>query len=125
MGISVPLDEELGYPHELILSASNRIANVIRGRYRTRIKLLANLLGFILNKKSEKISVENEVDIGLLIFKNLSQSPRSLEKHLLKYKEKIETARKDFEETESEPSYVVLTDLLKDGIFSQGLLFEI
>lgn len=125
MGISVPLDEELGYPHELILSASNRIANVIRGRYRTRIKLLANLLGFILNKKSEKISVENEVDIGLLIFKNLSQSPRSLEKHLLKYKEKIETARKDFEETESEPSYVVLTDLLKDGIFFHILCREL
>lgn len=121
----MPFEEELGYPHELILSASNRTASVISGGYRTRIKLLANLLSVILNKKSESIKVENKDDPELLIFENLSRSSRSLKKHLSKYKEKIDKAVEDFEGTESEPSYIVLRDLLKDGIFLHILCKEL
>lgn len=119
------LAEELGYPHELILSASNRTTSVIDGGYRTRIKLLANLLNVVLNKKSESIRIENKDDPELSILESLSQSSRSLEQHLSKYRERIEKAAEDFERTESEPSYTVLMDLLKEGIFLHILCKEL
>jgi hypothetical protein len=116
--------EELGYPHELILSASNRTTSVIKGGYRTRIKLLANLLNVVLNKKRESIKIESKDDPELSILESLSKSSDSLEQHLLKYREKIDKAVEDFENTESESSYTFLTDLLKNGVFLHILCRE-
>jgi hypothetical protein len=121
----VTLAEELGYPHELILSASNRTASVVTGEYRVRIKLLANILNVVLDKKRDSIKAESKSDPELSILESLGQSSRFLEKYLSMYKEKIDKALRDFEETESDPSYVVLTDLLKDGIFLHILCKEL
>lgn len=70
-GPFVTLAEELGYPHELILSASNRTANVVKGEYRTRIKLLANLLNVVLDKKRDSIKAESKSDPELSILESL------------------------------------------------------
>jgi hypothetical protein len=117
--------EELGYPHELILLASNRTASVVKGEYRVRIKLLANILNVVLNRKPDKIKAESESDPELSILESLGQSSRSLGKHLSAYKVKIDEALRDFEETESDPSYVVLADLLNEGIFLHILCKEL
>jgi len=117
--------EELGYPHELILSASNMTTNIINGTYRTRIKLFANLLNNVLDKKRENIEIDNKDDPELLILESLTRSSNSLDQQLLEYKEKIEQLVEDFNETQSEPSYDSLTDFLKEGVFLHVLCKEL
>lgn len=111
-------EEELGYPHELILSASDRSLNVIKGQYRTRTKLLANLLNFIIKEKKEKIKIETKEDPTLLILASLtSRPPASLDNHISEYRKKLNELMEDFQSTQSETAYSSFIDFLKEGIF--------
>lgn len=118
--------EELAYPHELILSASNRSLGVIEGQYRTRTKLLANLLNFVLKKKREKIKIEGKEDPTLLILSSLtSRSPTSLDDHITKYRKILNELMEDFQNTQSETAYSSFIDSLKEGTFLHILCKEI
>lgn len=118
--------EELGYPHELILSASNRSMAVSKGQYRMRIKLLANLLNFVLKKKREDVKIEKKDDPELLILASLtSRSSSSLRQNISEYREKLNALMEDFQTTQSEPSYSSFMDFLKEGIFLHILCKEI
>jgi len=122
----VSAGEELAYPHELILSASNRSLNVIEGQYRIRTKLLANLLNFVLKRKREKIKIERKEDPTLLILASLtSRSPTSLDDRISEYRKKLNELMKDFQNTQSETAYSSFIDFLKEGIFLHILCKEI
>jgi hypothetical protein len=122
----VAAGEELAYPHELILLASNRSLGVIEGQYRTRTKLLANLLNFVLKKKREKIKIEGKEDPTLSILASItSRSPTSLDDHILEYQKKLNELIEDFKSTQSETAYSSLIDFLKEGIFLHVLCREI
>jgi len=122
----VSAGEELAYPHELILSASNRSLSVIKGQYRMRIKLLANLLNFVLTEKREKIKVERKEDPVLLILASLtSRSPTSLDDHISEYRKKANELMEDFQNTQSETAYSSFIYFLKEGIFLHILCKEI
>jgi len=119
-------EEELGYPHELILSASNRSIGVSKGQYRMRTKLLANLLNFVLKKKREDIKIESKEDPELLILANLtSRSSSSLGQNISEYREKLNALMEDFQTTQSETSYSSFIDFLKEGVFLHILCKEI
>jgi hypothetical protein len=118
--------EELGYPHELILSASNRSTSVIKGQYRMRIKLLANLFNFALKKKREDIKIESKEDPELLILASLtSGSFGSLGEKISEYREKLNVLVEDFQTTQSETSYFSFRDFLREGVFLHILCKEI
>jgi len=118
--------EELAYPHELILQASNRSLNVIEGQYRMRTKLLANLLNFVLKEKREKIKIEGKEDPALLILASLtSRSPTSLDDRILEYRKNLNELMEDFQNTQSETAYSSFIDFLKEGIFLHILCREI
>lgn len=118
--------EELGYPHELILSASNRSTSVFKGQYRTRIKLLANLLNFVLKKEREDIKIEGEKSPELLILASLAgRSSSSLGQHISEYRQKLDSLMEDFQTTQSETSYSSFVDCLKEGVFLHILCKEI
>lgn len=122
----VSVGEELAYPHELILSASNRSLSVIKGQYRMRIKLLANLLHFVLTEKREKIKIERKEDPALLILASLtSRSPTSLDDRISEYRKKLNELLEDFQNTQSETAYSSFIDFLKEGIFLHILCKEI
>lgn len=116
----------MAYPHELILSASNRSLGVIKGQYRMRIKLLASLLNFVVTEKREKIKVERKEDPVLLILASLtSRSPTSLDDHISEYRKKLNELMEDFQNTQSETAYSSFIDSLKEGIFLHILCKEI
>jgi len=122
----VSVGEGLAYPHELILSASNRSLRVIKGQYRMRIKLLANLLNFLVTEKREKIKVERKEDLVLLILASLtSRSPTSLDDHISEYRKKLNELMEDFQNTQSETAYSSFIDSLKESIFLHILCREI
>lgn len=117
--------EELGYPHELILSASNRTKSIFTETYRIRIKLFANLLNYVLEKKQEKIDLDKKDDPELLILQSLVVPLDSLDQHLSSYAGKIEQCMTDFDETQSESSYDLLKSYLKEGVFLHVLCKQI
>jgi len=118
--------EELAYPHELILSASNRYLSVIKGQYRTRTKLLANLLNFVLKEKREKIKIEGKEDPALLILASLtSRSPTSLDDRISEYRKRLNELMEDYQNTQSETAYSSFINFLKEGIFLHILCKEI
>ena len=118
--------EELGYPHELILSVSNRSLSVIKGQYRMRIKLLANLLNFVLTGKRKRIKIERKEDPVLSILASLtSRSPTSVDDHISEYREKLNGLMEDFQNMQSQTAYSSFIDFLKEGIFLHILCKEI
>jgi len=122
----VSAGEELAYPHELILSASNISLGVIKGQYGTRTKLLANLLNFVLREKREKIKIEGKEDPTLSILASLtSRSPTSLDDHISEYRKKANELMEDFQNTQSETAYSSFIYFLKEGIFLHILCKEI
>jgi len=124
--LSVLAEEELGYPHEIILSAWNRSLSVIKGNYRIRIRLLANLLNFVFKEKREKIKIERKEDPVLLILASLtSRSPTSLDDHISEYREKLNELMEDFQNTQSETAYSSFIDFLKEGILLHILCKEV
>jgi hypothetical protein len=52
---SLIVDEELGYPHELILEAVNQSMPTIEAQYRYRVKLLASIAKQIITNKKSKL----------------------------------------------------------------------
>lgn len=121
--VSFQGEAELGYPHELILFASHRTMGVIQGRYRTRVKLFANVLRRVLGEKPVKIDVPDRADVSMRLLKGFTgRGPSSGAAE--DFRAKLDQLVEAYRTNRSSPTLADLVGFVEDGVFLHILYKE-
>lgn len=119
------IEEEIGYPHDLILKALNQSIIAIDGNYSKRVKLLAIFLRHILEEKHPRIGPEEGDDSTFLLLDSLITGfPSKVGKRISDFMEELKTRSAEYESLHSQTSYDRFIAFLKEGVFLHILCKE-
>lgn len=124
-GVGSPqTDEEIGYPHELIMEAINQSSIVIKNNYRHRIKLLATIINKIIEKKEQKIDPKPTSDSIMLLLESLAGNGNLIQASK-KFRTDLVEMLSNYESKQSQIVDDEIINFLRDGIFLQIICFEL
>jgi hypothetical protein len=115
---------ELGYPHELILYALARSETVISRSYRSRVKLLANLLRSLVGEKSLKVDVPKGADVEIRVLESLTKTS-PFRSAFEGYRDRFHQLIEQYSAGQSSPSLDALLEFVEDGVYLHILSKEV
>jgi hypothetical protein len=115
-GAKIIVDEELGYPHELITEALNQSTLNPKLQYRYRVRLFAALVKQVLGHEKVDFTFQDTDDPVLLVLESfLGKS--SIKESTEKIRLELNRVAEDFNDNQIRSSYDKLLRLLKESIF--------
>lgn len=121
---TVKEQEELAYPHELLILSSKRAMEVLEGKYNQRTKILALLFLFIQGRKID-LRIKTDDPYLKILFALAKRSRIYIKRIAKKVNEKLLLYIQQFEETQSTTALADFEDYLKDCIYLHVISKEI
>lgn len=109
------VDEELGYPHELILEALNQSTPTLNSQYHYRVKLLASIVKQILGNEKANIVIQNSSDPVLILLESFVRKSH-LRKAIQNFRQEFRKAVDDYSQNPIDASYDKTMGFLKEGL---------
>lgn len=109
------VDEELGYPHELIIEALNQSTTTINSQYHYRVKLLAALVKRIFENQEVDLPLQNSTDPVLSLLESLVRRS-GIKEATENVRLELGKALTDYSTNPIRPSYDKFMGLLKEAI---------
>jgi hypothetical protein len=111
----VLVDEEIGYPHELILEALNQSTSTINGRYYYRVKLFAAVVKQILENTNGGITLDNSSDPSLMLLESFIRKS-GVKEAILNFRQELGKSINDYSQNPVKASYDKIMGRLKEAI---------
>jgi hypothetical protein len=112
---TVIVDEELGYPHELILEALNQSTPTLNGQYRYRVKLLAAIVKQLLGNEKTDITYQNSSDPVVMLLESFVKKSH-VKDAIQNFSGEFGKAIEDYSQNPIDASYEKVLALLKEGL---------
>jgi len=116
--------EELVYPHELLILSSKRAMEVLEGKYNKRTKILAFLFLFIQGRKTN-LRIKTDDPYLKILLTMAKRSRINIRRIAKEVDEKLLYYIHQFEETQSTTAFADFEDYLKDCIYLHVISKEI
>jgi len=111
----VLVDDELGYPHELILEALNQATPTLNSQYHYRVKLLAAIVKQLFGNEKTNIMFQNSSDPILMLLESFvkkSHMKEAIQNFSLEFGKAVD----DYSQNPIDASYEKVIGLLKEGL---------